>query len=173
MTHAACLVCLVSTVSGCRKHTLWKAITGSGHKTKQAGQQGRQAGWQGSQGCLICFRSGLPALFYAPTSVIALLEFMFHKLICVEQSTFLRYLCSYDKANLSRYSWNFLRQTYFHSKGRGILTAKGWCKLCSILLRKCTHEDFCNWYLQVLLVTHHFKIGHFIIETKILFLLNF
>jgi hypothetical protein len=44
-------------------------------------------------------QSGLPNLFQAcllcfvpPTIALVLLKWMFHKLICVEQSTFLRYL---------------------------------------------------------------------------------
>ncbi len=46
MACTAYLVCLASTVSGCRKNTLWKASASSGHKTKQAGQQGIRADMQ-------------------------------------------------------------------------------------------------------------------------------
>ncbi len=95
MAHTACLVCLVSTYSGWCKNTLWKASSSSGLKTKQADQQGRLVDEAGRltgqsglpilfQTCLICF---MPA-----TSALVFLKWMFHKLICVQQSTFLRYL---------------------------------------------------------------------------------
>ncbi len=95
MACTACLVCLVSTYSDLHKNTLWKACTSSELKTKQADQQGRLADQAGR----LTGQSGLPILFqaclicYIPTtSTLVLLKWMFHKLICVEQSTFPTYL---------------------------------------------------------------------------------
>ncbi len=68
-----CLVCLVSTVSGRRKNTLWKASAGSVHKTKQAGREG-------SQGCLICVWLDCFVLCLLLASALVLLMWMFHKL---------------------------------------------------------------------------------------------
>ncbi len=93
MVHTANLVVNVSYVSGRCKKTLWKASACSRHKTKQVGQQGKQADKAGR----LTRQSGLLALFCAclvcfcpTTSAIILL--MFYKLICVGQSTSLRYL---------------------------------------------------------------------------------
>jgi hypothetical protein len=57
MAFIACLVCLVSIVNGCCKNT----SASSGHKTKQAGQQGRWA----SQAGRLTGQPGLPKLFQA------------------------------------------------------------------------------------------------------------
>ncbi len=65
----------------------WKLSASSGDKTKQAGQQGRRAEQTGQSRLpslfIVCLLSFVPA-----TSILA----WFTKLICVEQSTFLRYL---------------------------------------------------------------------------------
>ncbi len=61
MAHTACLICLVSAVSGYHKNTLWKASASSRHKTKQAGQQGVWADQAGR----LTGQSGLPNLFQA------------------------------------------------------------------------------------------------------------
>jgi hypothetical protein len=87
------LVCQLNSVSGCfRKGTQKKQALITGTKqSKQANKADgltRWAGWQGSQGCLNCFQ----ACFVPTTSALLLLDWMFHKLIFVEQSTFLRYL---------------------------------------------------------------------------------
>ncbi len=94
MVRSADFVC-VSNVSGCWKNTLWKASISNRHKTKQASQQGK---WADKAGRLTR-QSGLPNLFqtcllhFVPaTSTLVLLKCMFRKLICVEQSTSLRYL---------------------------------------------------------------------------------
>ncbi len=66
MARTACLVGLVSTVSGCHINTLWKASASNGHKTKQAGQQGRQADQAGR----LTGQSGMPYLFQLPCFVL-------------------------------------------------------------------------------------------------------
>ncbi len=95
MARNACHVCLVSPISGRRKNMLWKASARSGHKTKQAGQQGRRA----EQAARLAGQSGLLNLFEAcllwfvpDTSTLVLLKWLFHKLMCIQLSTFLRYL---------------------------------------------------------------------------------
>jgi len=95
MARTACHVCLVTTVSGRCKNILSKASASSRHKTKHAGQKSRWADQARKltgqsvppnlfQACLLCF---MP-----PMSTLVLLKWMFHNLICVEQSSFLRYL---------------------------------------------------------------------------------
>ncbi len=95
MALTADVVVNVSYVSGRQKNTLWKAGASSRHKTKQAVQQDRQADKTGR----LTRQSGLPNLFQAGwllfvpiTFAHVSLKWMFHKLICVEQYTPLRYL---------------------------------------------------------------------------------
>ncbi len=94
MACTADFVVNVSYVSGRQKNTLWKAGTSSRHKTKQAVQQDRQADKTGR----LTRQSGLPnffpalLLFVPNTTAHVSRKWMFHKLICVEQYTPLRYL---------------------------------------------------------------------------------
>jgi hypothetical protein len=78
MSCATCLVCLVSTVSVCCKK----------HSDKQALESGTKRSRQAERG-----QSGLPNIFvFVLCPLLApLLKWMFHKLKCVVQSTFLRY----------------------------------------------------------------------------------
>ncbi len=95
MACTACLVCLASSLSGCCKNSLWKA-------SMLRGQSGLPNLFKA---CVLCF---VPA-----TSTLVLLKWMFHKLICVEQSTFLWYLrLSYSDSPKTK-TFVFMNKTYF------------------------------------------------------------
>ncbi len=77
MARTACRVCLVSTVSGCCKNSL---------KSKRQQQAQNKASTPSGQSglCNVCF------CFVPATSALVLLKWLFHKLKCDGQSTFLK-----------------------------------------------------------------------------------
>jgi hypothetical protein len=78
---------VVGTDSGWRKSPIGRASTGSGQKTKPAGQQGQQ----GSK----ANKAVKPACFVlCPLLALALPSGLFYQLTHLEQSAFLRYLWS-------------------------------------------------------------------------------
>jgi hypothetical protein len=92
----ALLVWLVLLVAAAKTHSVKQVLVAGTKQTKQANKADRltrQAGRQGGQGCLICIWPACCVLCPLLTPLF-FFKSMFHKLICVEQSTFLRCLCN-------------------------------------------------------------------------------
>jgi hypothetical protein len=122
-----------------QKHTEKQALVVGTKQSKQANKSDRltrQAGWQGNQDCLICIR---PACFVLclllATSTLVLLKSMFHKLVHVQQSTFLRYLCSkHNTITNTTLSINDTQQNATGHYARIILLGVAFLLLCKVQL---------------------------------------
>jgi hypothetical protein len=102
-------------------------------------------GWPGSQADRadrLTGQTGLPNLlqacllcFVLATSALVLLKWMFHELICVQQSTFLRYICS--KHNSITNTTLSINDTQHNATGhyaRIILLGVAFLLLCKVQL---------------------------------------